>query len=293
VLWSQRSLDTSSGTTGSSVFDFDDNGSAEVVYADECFMRIYDGKTGEVLQSVPRSSRTRFEYPVIADVDGDGHAEIVVGSNDGNPGFDCPATDRLKTSTRSEATHGITVWGNDGWAGSRPIWNQYSYYVSHVRDDGTIPAGREVPRFWMTDEGSNSFRENTQGSLPSSFSFNQADLTTVPLPEVPCVANNNGGFNARVTLNMCNRGLQPIAANGAEVALMDMANSSRPAMCSVRNGTELAAGTCQQLLCNVPATLTPLDLEVVADPSERVAECFENNNSAQVLRVSCGSVPIQ
>jgi hypothetical protein len=293
VLWSQPSIDTSTGTTGSSVFDFDGNGSAEVVYADECFMRIYDGKTGEVLQSVPRSSRTRFEYPVIADVDGDGHADIVVGSNDNNPGFTCPATDRLKTSTRSEATHGITVWSNDGWAGSRPIWNQYSYYVSHVRDDGTIPPGREVPRFWMTDEGTNSFRENTQGDLPSSFSFDQPDLTTVPLPEVPCVANNNGGFNARVTLNMCNRGLQPIAANGAEVALMDMANSSRPAMCSVRNGTELAAGTCQQLFCNVPATLTPLDIEVVADPSRRVAECFEDNNRAQVLRVSCGSVPIQ
>lgn len=293
ILWSQRSLDTSSGTTGSSVFDFDGNGSAEVVYADECFMRMYDGATGTVLQSVPRSSRTRFEYPVIADVDGDGHAEIVVGSNDGNPGFTCPATDRLKTTTRSEMTHGLTVWGNDGWAGSRPIWNQYSYYVSHVRDDGTIPPGREVPRFWMTNEGSNSFRENTQGETPNSFSFNQADLTTVPLPEVPCTPNNNGGFNARITLNMCNRGLQPIPANGAEVALMDMANASRPAMCSVRNAAELAGGTCQQLLCNVPATLTPLDIEVVGDPSNRVSECFEDNNRAQVLSVRCGSVPIQ
>jgi hypothetical protein len=291
VLWSQRSKD--GGTTGSSVFDFDGNGSAEVVYADECFMRIYDGKTGNVLQSVPRSSRTGFEYPVIADVDGDGHAEIVVGSNDSNPGFECPATDRLKPETRSQATHGLTVWGNDGWAGSRPIWNQYSYYVTHVRDDGTIPPGREVPRFWMPGEGTNSFRENTQGTTPNSFSFNQADLTTVPLPEVPCISSSNGGFNARITLNMCNRGLQPIPANGAEVSLMDMADASRPAMCTVRNGTELASGGCQQLICSIPATSAAVDIEVVGDPSNRVSECFENNNRAQVLSVRCDDITIQ
>jgi hypothetical protein len=290
ILWQQRSLDTSSGTSGSSVFDFDGDGKAEVVYADECFMRIYDGSTGDVLQSVPRSARTGFEYPVIADVDGDGHAEIVVGSNDNNAGFTCPATDRLKTSTRSEMTHGVTVWGNDGWAGSRPIWNQYSYYVSHVRDDGTIPPGREVPRFWMKGEGTNSFRENTQGDSPASFSFDQADLTTIALPGIACEPVSTGGFTARVNLQMCNRGVATIPAAAGEVALMDLANPSRPSMCNQTNTTALASGACEQFFCRVPATSTPMDIELVGDPSNRVKECVESNNRAEVVRVTCNDV---
>jgi hypothetical protein len=293
VLWSKPSLDTSSGTSGSSVFDFDGDGKAEVVYADECFMRIYDGATGDVLQSVPRSARTGWEYPVIADVDGDGHAEIVVGTNDNNPGFTCPDDDRLKPETKSAPTHGITVWGNAGWAGSRPVWNQYSYYVSHVNDDGTIPAGRDVPRFWMSGEGTNSFRENTQGDPKTAFSFDQADLTTVALPDVPCIEAADGKFNARVTLQMCNRGLLPIPADRAEVALMDLGDTARAPMCNVTNDADIAAGACEQFICNVPATATPMDVELVGDPKERLSECFENNNRAQVVRIACSRPTIQ
>jgi hypothetical protein len=46
---SSQTQDCSSAFTGSSVFDFDGNGKAEVVYADEQYMRIYDGTTGDVL----------------------------------------------------------------------------------------------------------------------------------------------------------------------------------------------------------------------------------------------------
>ena len=46
--WSRTSQDYSSNVTGSSVFDFEADGSSEVIYADECFVRVYNGKTGEV-----------------------------------------------------------------------------------------------------------------------------------------------------------------------------------------------------------------------------------------------------
>jgi hypothetical protein len=77
VLWKKTTKDLSSRITGSSVFDFEGDGKAEVVYADECFLRVYDGTTGKVLFARPTSTRTRTEYPVVADVDGDGRAEIV------------------------------------------------------------------------------------------------------------------------------------------------------------------------------------------------------------------------
>lgn len=286
ILWQQRSLDTSSGTTGSSVFDFDADGKSEIVYADECFMRIYDGATGNVLQSVPRSSRTNFEYPVIADVDNDGHADIVVGSNDNNPGFNCPATDRLKPETRSEMTHGITVWSNDSWAGARTLWNQYAYYVVHVDDRGQIPASREVPRFWMAEEGDNSFRQNTQGLPGTSFSFDQSDLTTIAVPGYACLEDDT---RARVNLQVCNRGLLPVPANQAEIQLRAMGDSGAAPMCSARVAGEIGPGRCETVLCTMPAPAQPLDVEVVVDPSGRVDECIESNNTAQVFRVACGS----
>ncbi|MBQ9395272.1 MAG: VCBS repeat-containing protein [Proteobacteria bacterium] len=81
VMWERWSQDNSSGTTASSLFDFDGDGQAEAVYADECFTRVYDGKNGSILFSAKRSSVTSIEGPVIADIDNDGSAEIVMGSD--------------------------------------------------------------------------------------------------------------------------------------------------------------------------------------------------------------------
>jgi len=88
LLWAQPAQDASSNVTGSSVFDFEGDGPAEVVYGDECFVRVYSGRTGDVLFSQSRSSCTWYENPVIADVDGDFNAEIVIGDN-----FNCGSAD--------------------------------------------------------------------------------------------------------------------------------------------------------------------------------------------------------
>ncbi len=80
VRWSQASQDASSRQTGASIFDFDGDGKAEAVYADECFLRVYEGDTGKVLFSSYRTSGTWFENPVVADVDKDQNTEIVVNS---------------------------------------------------------------------------------------------------------------------------------------------------------------------------------------------------------------------
>ena len=87
-LWTAVTQDVSSQVTGSSVFDFDGDGRAEVVYNDEQYIRIYPGvepdclkmpvgpgcdgnmTDAEVLFKDKNSSRTRTEYPVIADFNG-------------------------------------------------------------------------------------------------------------------------------------------------------------------------------------------------------------------------------
>ena len=99
VMWERWSQDASSGSTGSSLFDFDGDGQSEAVYADECFTRVYDGKTGRVLFSARRSSDTSIEAPVIADVDGDGSAEIIMGSDNNQS---CDSTDQIHEGIRCE-----------------------------------------------------------------------------------------------------------------------------------------------------------------------------------------------
>jgi hypothetical protein len=81
ILWTRQIQDLSSSQTGSSVFDFEGDGVAEAIFADECFVRVYDGASGEVLFSQQRSSCTWNENPVVADVDGDFNSELIVGSN--------------------------------------------------------------------------------------------------------------------------------------------------------------------------------------------------------------------
>jgi len=96
VLWSRKTQDHSSRLTGSSVFDFEADGNAEAVYADECFTRVYRGTDGEVLFSQYHSSCTWYENPVVADTDGNFRADLVVPSNlacsDGINGISCAGT---------------------------------------------------------------------------------------------------------------------------------------------------------------------------------------------------------
>ncbi|NUQ78404.1 MAG: VCBS repeat-containing protein, partial [Polyangiaceae bacterium] len=81
IAWSRSTQDLSSNITGSSIFDFEADGNAEVVYGDECFVRVYNGVTGDVLFSQYRSSCTWYENPIIADVDGNFRADLVTPSN--------------------------------------------------------------------------------------------------------------------------------------------------------------------------------------------------------------------
>ena len=134
------------------MFDFDGNGKAEVVYADELYMRIYDGTTGDVLLQVCNTSGTLHEYPLVADVDNDGHADIVVTSNSYSS-LTCPV-EMMKTQ-------GVRVFADatNQWVRTRRVWNQHAYHVTNIEEDGTVPA-QEVSNW--TVPRLNNFRQNVQ-----------------------------------------------------------------------------------------------------------------------------------
>ncbi len=138
VLW-QTVVSDSSGAAGGTAFDFLGDGVAEAMYADENAFRIYDGQTGAELLSIQRGSPTISEYPVVADIDNDGSAEILVVSSSGQPA--------LQAIRDAE----------ERWIQARRIWNQHAYFVTNVREDSTIP--QVAPKNWET---LNTFRTNAQ-----------------------------------------------------------------------------------------------------------------------------------
>jgi len=150
-LWAKQTHDCSSSGTGSSLFDFNGDGRSEVIYSDEYFLRIYQGDTGDVLFETCNTTHTLNEYPVIADVDNDGQADIVVVSNAHNTGIQCNGTQQS----------GVRIFGSaaGSWVRTRRIWNQHAYHITNVEEDGTIP--KQELSNW-TQPGLNNFRLNKQ-----------------------------------------------------------------------------------------------------------------------------------
>ncbi|MCY0987657.1 VCBS repeat-containing protein [Nannocystis sp. ILAH1] len=143
VAWTANVQD-GSGWAAGTAFDFLGDGIAEAMYADEVKLFVFDG-AGKPLLSVPRSSKTLIEYPVVADVDNDGSAEIVVVSDVGY--------DDLQTAPTVQVIRDK----QDRWIQARRIWNQHTYHVTNVREDSTIP--QYEPHSW---ELLNTFRTNAQ-----------------------------------------------------------------------------------------------------------------------------------
>ncbi len=144
--WTPMAVDDTSGLASSTAFDFLGRGIADGVYGDQDNLWVYDGVTGAVEMSQTRSSGTLIEYPIVADVDNDGSADIVVVSNTGG---DVPANYK----------HTVDVYEDSQkrWIPTRRIWNQHAYHVSNVREDGTIPAHPKPS--WLN---LNTFRTNAQ-----------------------------------------------------------------------------------------------------------------------------------
>jgi outer membrane protein assembly factor BamB len=278
VRWSLPSEDVSTGSVGSTVFDFDADGAAEVVYGDECQLRILAGGDGRLLWHEPSTSWTSLEYPVVADVDSDGNAEIVVVSNRflGGIAPSCSGRSLPFTSDRQ----GVRVLRDrlDNWVATRSIWNQHTYHVDNVTDDGAIPAVEG--RSW---ESHNTYRLNTLAD-PAARTL-APDLVIASLDGVAGACAVSVTLRARVE----NRGSRGVAA-GVPVAfyagsppdatmLLGVARTTRTLLAGAGEWVEL------EILGGVPldAMLHLTFWAAVDDDGARrgtESECDEANNEA-------------
>ena len=122
--------DENSYSNGITSFDFNQDGILELLVCDQSTMKIVNGSGKShithldtvpvyVISSLPYTEVTIMQYPVIADVDADGAAEIV-----------------------SVGNFQLNIFKSSGnpWAPARPVWNQYMYNVTNVNKDLTIPS---------------------------------------------------------------------------------------------------------------------------------------------------------
>ena len=84
---------------------------------------------------------------MVTDVDNDGSAEILVTSERSGPWATSPPSPTLQ----------VLRDGQDRWVAARRIWNQHTYHVTNVREDGTIPQF-EAPHW----RNLNTFRTQAQ-----------------------------------------------------------------------------------------------------------------------------------
>ena len=271
LLWEAVTKDGSSNRTGSSVFDFDGDGRSEVVYADEWYLRIYPGvepdcpmgpgcdqdmTDDEILFIDIESSGTRVEYPVIADVDGDFKAEIVVSTNNnfgqGNIG-----------------DAGIEVFEDrlDNWVGTLPIWNQHTYHITNVDAAGRIPVVEE--NNWDVPQGKpyNSYRRNSQGAVENC----APDLTPKNIESVGmCIEE------LAIEVQVCNEGCLGVGP-GVDVTFSD---DEAGVLGTVATTQAIPAGGCIRVELTVPPPgAAPFDVSVVVDDGAGFNECREDNNS--------------
>lgn len=293
VLWQQANHDNSSSVTGSSVFDFEGDGRAEVIYNDECYLWVYDGLNGNVLFTANTQSFTATESSIVADVDGDGHAEMVMIANGANPNtWTCahhtgaPPYPAWSPPANAPNWRGITVFGDSAssWVGTRMLWNQHAYNVTNVCDPrdsacmmgsyyGQIPQNElknwQLP--WL-----NNFRQNVQDA-----GIFDAPDATVNL-EVECVTP------VAMEIQLRNAGLSGLPA-GVQVDIYRLPTTLLGSVFSTKalfpGQTELIPFTAPQ---GMASTTDTFQARIYVDPmNPTFHECRDTNNESPAVKPEC------
>ncbi len=121
-VWT-RPVTDSTCCVGASAFDFEGDGVYELILNDNGSVYVYRGTDGTTIYNAPRINPTAFEMPVVADVDNDSKAELLVAL------------------FGAAGQGGVTAYSNvgDNWVGAPRIFNQQAFHVTNVHESGAIP----------------------------------------------------------------------------------------------------------------------------------------------------------
>jgi hypothetical protein len=261
VLWAVPNQDCSSRVTASSVFDFEGDGKAEMIYADETSFRIFDGTTGAILyQDDTHGSHTRIEMPIVVDVDNDGNSEIIIPENRSNGG-----------------TPGVEVWADtsDNWVRTRRIWNQHGYHVTNINEDGSVPINQQPN--WSNPR-LNNYRQNVQPA--GLFDAPNLMIESVEARGVGC----GDSLEVIVRVTVANSGALGVPA-GVPVNVVANSGGDSTTIHSTTTTTRLLPGQREiiEFTWTVPASYVQAGytLDASIDPDMTINECKEDDNTGQ------------
>ena len=303
TLWQKTGLDDGSQRTGSTLFDFDGDGTVEVVYSEEEDLFIYEGPTGAELFRTTSRSGTRTEYPIVADVDGDGTAEIIVTAQSRNgPSF--------------SGTGWISVYksNNQPWVPARKVWNQHGYHVTNINDDLTVPRVQQSNQNPFFDGRYNNFLVQTAigGGPEGAITYPAPDAiidAAMGVNGLPLIDFSDCPNTITITLRVDNEGSSPLPASTPVTFYAGDPRVSSPAIITtttlpvpVPAGTivneeitisvaDVPPGSPIFLSVNDPG-IPPEDLPFTPDifPLSGTAECDYTNNVSNVGNVRCGEL---
>ena len=254
IKWTSSTRDYSSSKTGSSVFDFEHDGKAEIVYNDERMFRIYNGETGDILYQIENISGTLWEQPVIADIDNDNHAEII--------------TVTQSYSQKAQSNIGLRVFEgiNDLWAPTRAIWNQHSYHINNINDDGTVPQ-YETPS-WLTH---NTYRLNT---------FLDRDPLAAPDLSLSLLHLHDNINNYTLSVRVGNGGA--ITASETQVHFFSSEPSNGGVLLGTVNVEALKRNTYSDVTLEGIENIDQNTIVAIVDYDSKINECNEANNRLEI-----------
>ena len=194
-MWELPTTD-GSASTGITLFDFNIDGKAELVYRDETVLRILDGATGSTLTQINNSSCTASEYPVVADVNNDGAAEIIVT---GWPSGRCAGQGYVCVYSSNPAGR---------WAPARKVWNQFAYNTVNINEDLTVPARQFNPASPLTDPATGITRRPYNNFLQQATVFDRYGKPIYPAAEAFTIKLHTVSFgdSVNVTMTIKNQG---------------------------------------------------------------------------------------
>lgn len=278
VLWQQPIRDLGSRVSGSTAFDFNGDDAGEVLNNDEGSLRVFDGLTGQVELSTCSTSGTLFEYPLVVDVDGDEHADLVTPSNT----YAFPMCDAAFGGGPSRTGFTVLADVSNRWVRTRKIWNQHTYHVTNINDDGTVPRF-EAPN-WL-QPGLNNFRQ----SVAPTRRFSAADL--VPR-DLRMSAAGCGQGQVLLSTALFNQG-EAVAPAGARATFYFRSASGPVAIApSLQTIAPLLPGAAESgSVVWTPPSTGPFRVWVVVDDDGTsqgaIDECDEVNNTSAEIIAGC------
>ncbi len=211
-FWWEADIDDLSGASSPSTYDLNGDGFAEIFYRGEAEFRMIYGGASPFPAGVDNNrnwyqqdcfSGTSDEYPVIADVDLDGEAEVLFTGKTEIGNANGYARGRLWV-LESDTTP---------WMPARSLWNQYNYFGVHINDDLTAPKHQQAHHLEFPGLGSGKRPYNMAHSQLPPLDDNFEPYLPVPDAIVQMDSSLCSSDSLSLWLTICNQGSATLAGS--------------------------------------------------------------------------------